>query len=212
MSEDKKEEVQEKSLERRLTRRQERRVHRIETIVPPDRFTKTSDFVQAILTGEIIANKITGTPQTIVTEDRRKLRDIISRPVVERPTIGDRDLKYGQTQITDKTDFSIRNYELLVDSNNRGICHEIALRSPSDAFSLSVEMDGVKQFNRTYTEFATLSPQSTLIDAFVETHGDELYVLHIGELSWKNECKIAIWTTATITFANIFVNIKEFML
>lgn len=220
MSENKKEEVLEESLERRLTRRQERRTHRIETIIPEDRFTKTADFVNALITGEIIANKITGvqpgippidpTPrlfgdrtETIIPRRERDPRIAVS------PSVG---TERSQTRITDEINYTIRDYQSIIDSSTRGVCSEIALRSPSNAFSLSVIIDDIKQFERTYSEFETLSPQSTLIDAFVESHGDELYVLHIGELSWRKSCQAIVRTTESIIFANIFVNMKEFLI
>lgn len=218
MSDERKEERKEESLKRRLTRRTLRREHRIETIIPEDRFTNTSDFVSAILTGEIIAERIMGygALDKVVREREPRLFDdkfgLLDRPVRERQITPSTRIDTARSKITDETSYIVRDYHLVIDSDNRGVCSEIALRSPSSAFSLSVTIDGVKQFDRTYDEFAILSPETKLIDAFVETHGDALYVLAIAELSWRKSCQAIIRVTENITFANIFVNMKEYVI
>lgn len=223
MSEDKKEEIKEEGLERRLerrfTRKEIRREHLLETIIPDDRFTKTADFVGAIITGEIISSKITGVVPGAPPVDEPRLFGDRTETIIPRrerepriavaPSVG---VDRAQTKIIDESNYVITSYYSVINSSNRGVCSEIALRSPSNAFSLSVTIDDIKQFDRTYDVFEILSPQSTLIDAFVETHGDELYVLHIGELSWRKSCQAIIRVTESITFANIFVNMKEFLI
>ncbi len=221
--EEKKEERQEESLERRLerrfTRRELRREHRLETVIPEDRFTKTADFVSAIITGEIIASKITGEIPGAAPEEEPHLfgdrTGFFERRQEERREVGVTSSSRAeriQSKITDEVNYTIQTQYYLIDSSTHGVCSEIAIRSPSTSFSVSVIIDDIKQFDRTYSQFATLSPHSDLIDAFEDSQSSGVYVLHIGELNWRRKCQAILTVLEEITFENIFVNIKEYLI
>lgn len=216
MSEDKKEEIQEKSLERRLERRQERRKYRIETVIPEDKFTKTSDFVSAILTGEVIAERL-GAPPAVSAEEPRLFGDkfgLLGRRVDRETRVAavGGGQERARTSIVDETNYTVNEYFKIIDSFSRGQCSEIAIRSPSQNFSLTVIIDGTKQFDRTYGQFVTISPQVDLFDAYIPFDDTSLYALEVGELNWRQSCEAILRVTESIIFSNIFVNTKEFLI
>jgi len=204
-----------RALKRRLTRRSARRVSRAETveeIVAGERFTTTSDFVQAIISAEITARKITGRDPTVRPKrtgppllGRRKKREK-KRETYDRVSLRPEIMK-PKTEILNRTDVNVvkgQPYKI-VDSVGSGKIREITVRTSSSSnFSLYIETDGERRFDNTYTELATLSPHSSLVDAF-QSSEDSSYIVHFDEISFSEGAKVFLHSLdESISFDNIF--------
>jgi len=204
-----------KTRDRRLDRRQDRRVSNIETLTGST-FTQTSDVVGAILSAEIAARK-SGLATTPQEDPRPRLPmtesqwfgsiDRERRNLVQVETSSERT----STNFVDEVNYTVSTKFKLVETSRRGRLRELSIRSPSSNFTITVITDGLQQFSRSYTEFQTLSPHSTLIDAFEDSQ-DGTYVLHIDEISWRNNATIILRALESITFENIFVVFEEFLI
>jgi len=107
------------------------------------------------------------------------------------------------TRRLDRDNVLIKNYAELFYSRTRGKLREFVAKSPSTNFKIIIMRDGTNFLERTYSELASISPQSEVIDAYEEADNGT-YVVVIKNISWLRDFTISIRTSEDIIFSKIF--------
>ena len=104
----------------------------------------------------------------------------------------------------------------VLEEAGSGQLDQLHIRSPNSDFRISITVDGVSVFNKTYDEIRQVSQNSPEISAFAELdeNGDPTgyYVASIRDIPYRSSISIKVQNTglAPVTFSQLFAkyNIK----
>ena len=105
----------------------------------------------------------------------------------------------------------------VLESSETGELEQIHVRSPNTDFRVSIAVDGVSVFNKTYDEIRQISQNSPEISVFAELdeNGDPTgyYVASLRNIPYQSSILVRVQNTgpALVTFSQLFVKytIKE---
>lgn len=105
----------------------------------------------------------------------------------------------------------------VLESSETGELEQIHVRSPNTDFRVSIAVDGVSVFNKTYDEIRQISQNSPEISAFAELDEDGdptgYYVVSLRNIPYESSIQVRVQNTGLIpvTFSQLFAKytIKE---
>ncbi|MDD3493344.1 MAG: hypothetical protein PHZ19_07625 [Candidatus Thermoplasmatota archaeon] len=130
------------------------------------------------------------------------IADEVARRVSES-VIRTEPAKRLATRIIDKKDWPVKTRMNVMEEKRPGRLREFALRSPTTAFSIILQVDDNPLIDRTYAELAASSPEMDIIGAY-ESDSPNAYIATITDLFWSKSVLIAVAVTTPTTFQNIF--------
>ena len=140
--------------------------------------------IQAEIIGEQVAKSLSQPPSEKV------------KPVIVR--------EHKKTKTIDKKDFPVRRMRKLMDISVPGKMREFTIRSPSDDFTIKIEVDGRTLIERTFTQLSQITDYSEMIDVF-EDEEDGYFVVNLTGISFSSSFELwLISLSGAITFNNIF--------
>jgi hypothetical protein len=105
----------------------------------------------------------------------------------------------------------------ILDSSKSGELEQFHVRSPNTDFRISITVDGVSVFNKTYAEIREIQQNSPELSAFAELdeNGNPtgFYVASIRDIPYQSSIQVRVQNTglAPVTFSQLFAKytIKE---
>ena len=105
----------------------------------------------------------------------------------------------------------------VLESSETGELEQIHVRSPNTDFRVSIAVDGVSVFNKTYDEIRQISQNSPEISAFAELDEDGdptgYYVASSRNIPYQSSIQVGVQNTGLVpvTFSQLFAKytIKE---
>ncbi len=115
------------------------------------------------------------------------------------------------------SDVGTGDWLTVLQSSETGELEQFHIRSPNTNFRISITVDGVDIFSKTYDEIRMISQSSPEISAFAEfnENGDLMghYIASIRDISYQSSILLKVQNTglAPVTFSQLFVKyrIKE---
>ena len=110
-----------------------------------------------------------------------------------------------KTKIIDKNNIQISSQYLIYSLNKPGVLREFFLSANSPNFNLDLTIDEYT-VSRNFNNLLTLSSYVNFIDAFQD---NQKYIIHLGQLNWREKFKLSITPLNSITIYNLLCIIDE---
>lgn len=98
-----------------------------------------------------------------------------------------------QTVFVDYDSKSIDGYEAVIDAVGAGTVHILNMKSASDAYGISIQIDKNNELRRSYTDLNNDSDELCDISAYLH---DGFYIISVSDLKFRERIKVGPYNTA----------------
>lgn len=107
-----------------------------------------------------------------------------------------------QTVFVDYDSRSIDGYEAVIDEVGAGTVHLLNLKSASDAYGISIQIDNNNELRRSYTDLNNDTDELCDISAYLH---DGFYIISVSDLKFREKIKVGPYNTAggSLTYEKI---------